>query len=90
VRQGIRRPLPVALGVADRREKIDTSASEVTCPVGVGPAGDARGLQVEIEVAIPGIEPDMVPKLVVDDRSGVSLLHATRDNMPVTVIAART
>lgn len=74
-----------ALGVAGRREKVDTSESEVTCRVGMGPAGRAYALQVEIEVAIPGLEPEVAQKLVAGAHEICPYSNATRGNIAVIV-----
>lgn len=76
-----------ALGVAGRRTKVDTSQSLVTCEVSIGPVGDAFGLAVSVEVAIPGMDESTCQQLADEAHRVCPYSNATRGNIPVTVRA---
>lgn len=76
-----------ALGVAGRRDGVDTSASEVACHVSIGPVGSAYGLAVKIEVRIPGVDQPTAQALADAAHQVCPYSNATRGNIPVDIIA---
>lgn len=76
-----------ALGVAGRRNKIDTSKSVVTAEVSIGPVEDAFGLAVVIDVEIPGVDEPTGQKLADEAHAVCPYSNATRGNIPVEIRA---
>jgi osmotically inducible protein OsmC len=76
-----------ALGVAGRRDKIDTSGSLVTCQVSIGPVGDAFGLAVVLDIEIPGVDDQTCQKLADAAHQICPYSNATRGNIEVDVRA---
>lgn len=76
-----------ALGVAGRREGVDTSASVVSCQVSIGPVDSAYGLAVAIEVQIPDVDQAKAQALSDAAHLMCPYSNATRGNIPVEVIA---
>ena len=74
-----------ALGAVGRREKVDTSASEVTAQVGFGPVGHAYGLDVTLTVRIPGVDAEQAQRLADLAHEVCPYSNATRGNIPVTL-----
>ena len=64
-----------ALGVVGRREKVDTSTSEVTALVGLQKAGLAFALDVELHVKLPGL----------DHAQAMNLVEAAHEVCPYSV-----
>ncbi|MEU7631215.1 organic hydroperoxide resistance protein [Nocardia sp. NPDC049220] len=76
-----------ALGVAGRRNKVDTSQSLVTAEVSMGPVGEAFGLSVVLEVEIPGVDEATCQRLADEAHAVCPYSNATRGNIPVEVRA---
>ncbi|WP_019930185.1 organic hydroperoxide resistance protein [Nocardia sp. BMG111209] len=76
-----------ALGVAGRRNKIDTAQSVVTAEVSMGPVGDAFGLAVVLDVEIPGVDEATCRKLAEEAHTVCPYSNATRGNIPVEIRA---
>jgi lipoyl-dependent peroxiredoxin len=76
-----------ALGVAGRRRGIDTSGSLVTAEVSIGPVGEAFGLAVVLDVAIPGVDEDTCQDLADAAHEVCPYSNATRGNISVEVRA---
>jgi osmotically inducible protein OsmC len=75
-----------ALGVVARRQKVDTSDSQVTAQVSIGAIpGGAYGLAVTLRVHIPGVEPDVAERLVEGAHQICPYSNATRGNIEVTL-----
>ena len=75
-----------ALGVVGRRNKVDTSASEVTAQVGLQKNGLSFALDVELHVKIPGVEREMAEKLVHEAHQTCPYSVATRGNVDVRLV----
>src|SRR5579864_4479858 len=52
-----------ALRLVARRARVDPGASAVTAQVGIGPEGDAYGLQVTLVISLPGLDRDKAREL---------------------------
>lgn len=76
-----------ALGVAGRRRGVDTSGSLVAAEVSIGPVGDAFGLAVVLDVAIPGVDEATCQELADAAHEVCPYSNATRGNIPVEVRA---
>jgi len=76
-----------ALGVAGRRNQVDTSGSLVTCQVSIGPVGQAFGLAVTLDVEIPGVDEATCQKLADEAHQVCPYSNATRGNVDVQVRA---
>jgi Ohr subfamily peroxiredoxin len=74
-----------ALGVAGRRNKVDTSQSLVTAEVSMGPVGDAFGLSVVLEVEIPGVDEATCQRLADEAHAVCPYSNATRGNISVEI-----
>jgi lipoyl-dependent peroxiredoxin len=75
-----------ALMTIARRQHVDTSQSTITSKVGIGPTGDGGfGLEVELQVAIPGLDKETSEKLVQAAHAVCPYSNATRGNIPVTL-----
>ncbi|WP_407570259.1 organic hydroperoxide resistance protein [Deinococcus altitudinis] len=77
-----------ALGVVGRRNKVDTSASEVTAQVGLQKNGLSFALDVELHVTIPGVERELAEKLVHEAHQTCPYSVATRGNVDVRLVVA--
>lgn len=77
-----------ALGVVGRRNKVDTSASEVTAQVGLQKNGLSFALDVELHVKIPGVDREMAEKLVHEAHQTCPYSVATRGNVDVRLVVA--
>ncbi|WP_407538516.1 organic hydroperoxide resistance protein [Deinococcus radiomollis] len=77
-----------ALGVVGRRNKVDTSASEVTAQVGLQKNGLSFALDVELHVKIPGIDRELAEKLVHEAHQTCPYSVATRGNVDVRLVVA--
>jgi Ohr subfamily peroxiredoxin len=72
--------------VVARRAHADVTDSEVTARVGIGPTGTGGfGLEVDLRVAIPGVDHDLAEKLVADAHQVCPYSNATRNNIEVTL-----
>jgi len=73
-----------AMAVVARRMKVETGDSTVTARVSIGPNED-RGfsLEVELEVAIPGLERSTAEELVAKTDKVCPYSNAVRGNIPV-------
>jgi len=76
-----------ALGLAGKDAGVDTSKSEVTVHVGIGPEGESFALKVTIEVAIPGQDEATVQQLTERAHQLCPYSKATRGNIDVTLQA---
>ena len=76
-----------ALGVAGRRNGVDTSGSVVTCKVSIGPVGQAFGLAVVLDVEIPDVDDATCQKLADEAHQVCPYSNATRGNIDVQVRA---
>ena len=75
-----------ALGVVGRRNKVDTSESEVTAQVGLQKDGLSFALDVELHVKIPGVDREMAEKLVHEAHQTCPYSVATRGNVDVRLV----
>ena len=75
-----------ALGVVGRRNKVDTSESEVTAQVGLQKNGLSFALDVELHVKIPGVDREMAEKLVHEAHQTCPYSVATRGNVDVRLV----
>ena len=76
-----------ALMGAARRKHLDASASVITANVGIGPTG--RGgfaLEVELHIALPGVERSVGEELVALADSICPYSSAIRGNIPVKLV----
>jgi lipoyl-dependent peroxiredoxin len=77
-----------ALSVVARRAKTDISGSRVTAKVGLGQIESGGfGLTVEMDVAIPGLDPDAAAALVEQAHQVCPYSNAIRGNVAVTLRA---
>jgi osmotically inducible protein OsmC len=76
-----------ALGVAGRRQGVDTSGSLVTASVSMGPVGEAFGLAVSLDVEIPGVDEETCQALADAAHEVCPYSNATRGNIVVDVRA---
>ena len=76
-----------ALGVAGRRRGVDTTASVVTAQVSIGPVGQAFGLSVVLDVAIPDVTDEVCQELADAAHEVCPYSNATRGNIRVDVRA---
>ncbi|SRR5579884_260957 len=75
-----------ALMMVARRQHVDASQSTIHSKVGIGPTGDGGyGLEVELQVAIPGVDKETSQKLVEAAHQVCPYSNATRGNIPVTL-----
>lgn len=72
--------LKLVAGKAGVRLPADAS---VTAEVGIGPSGAGFGLEVDLQVALPGIEREQAQKLVETAHGVCPYSNATRGNIPV-------
>ena len=78
-----------ALGVAGRREHVDTSNSLVEADVSIGPIdGGGYGLAVALRVTIPGADPAQARALAEAAHQVCPYSNATRGNIEVTLEVA--
>jgi len=76
-----------ALMGAARRKHLDASSSVITATVGIGPTG--RGgfaLEVELHIALPGVERSVGEELVAIADSICPYSNAIRGNIPVKLV----
>jgi Ohr subfamily peroxiredoxin len=73
-----------AMGVVARRENLSIEGSIVTARVGLGPMGDAFGITVEMDIALPSISDRAVAEdLVAKAHQVCPYSNATRNNVDV-------
>lgn len=77
-----------ALAVVAGKRDVDTGESTVTAKVGIGPQGRGFGLEVELEVAIPGVDHDAAQKLIEAAHQVCPYSNATRGNIDVALSVA--
>ena len=77
-----------ALKVVGRRAKQDVDGSTVTAAVGIGPinGGAGYGLQVALEVSLPGVERAVAEELVAKAHEVCPYSNATRGNIKVDLV----
>jgi Ohr subfamily peroxiredoxin len=69
-----------------KTKRVDASDSTVTAHVSFGPSEDGGfGLAVELEVNIPGVEPELAYEIVELAHQFCPYSKATRDNIVVTL-----
>jgi Ohr subfamily peroxiredoxin len=73
------------LGVA-RTKKVDVTDSSVGARVSMGRQGDGYGLEVTLEVTLPGIDHELATELAEAAHQVCPYSNATRGNIPVNVI----
>jgi osmotically inducible protein OsmC len=76
-----------ALALVAKKESIDTSLSVVTAEVGFGPEGNSYAIAVTLRAAVPGVERDVVAKLMEAAHEVCPYSKATRGNVPVELVA---
>ncbi|SEO03693.1 peroxiredoxin, Ohr subfamily [bacterium A37T11] len=70
-----------------RSEKIKAGTTSVTAEVSLGKLEEGRyGLEVTLEVEVPGVERDLAEELVNKAHQGCPYSNATRGNVQVTLI----
>jgi Ohr subfamily peroxiredoxin len=75
-----------ALGVVARRAKVGIDGSTVTARVTLGTvAGGGFGLAVGLDVALPGVDPEVARTLVDGAHAVCPYSNATRGNIEVTL-----
>ena len=72
-----------ALRAVARRAGVDPGPSMVTAHVGIGPEGDAYGLVVTLETALPNVPPEQARELVDAAHQVCPYSRATRGNISV-------
>ena len=76
-----------ALMTAARRKHVEASESVITSKVGIGPNGKGGfGLEVELDVHLPGVERVEGEKLVKLAHEVCPYSNATRGNIPVRLL----
>ncbi len=76
-----------ALGLAGKEQGIDTSNSVVNSEVGIGKEGESFGLSVKLMVTLPDVDKETAQQLVDRAHQLCPYSKATRDNIPVEVVA---
>lgn len=76
-----------ALGLAGKEQGIDTSKSVVNSEVGIGKEGESFGLSVKLMVTLPDVDKETAQQLVDRAHQLCPYSKATRDNIPVEVVA---
>ncbi|WP_457095973.1 organic hydroperoxide resistance protein [Lysobacter sp. P5_B9] len=75
-----------ALKVVAAREKVALPAdTAITGHVGIGPVGQAFGIQAELQISIPGVPRETVEDLVAKAHQVCPYSNATRGNIDVTL-----
>jgi len=75
-----------ALKAVGRRTRKNVDGTTVTADVGIGTIEEGRmGLAVELEVAVPNLEPDEARELVAQAHQLCPYSNATRGNVEVTL-----
>lgn len=75
-----------ALKVVAGREKVALPAdSRIDASVGIGPVGQAFGIQVELKIALPGLPREQAEALVHAAHQVCPYSNATRGNIDVTL-----
>ncbi len=70
-----------------QREQVDASQSTIRSRVGIGPDGKGGfGLEVELHVSIPGVEPAQGQHLLELAHQVCPYSNATRGNIPVSLL----
>jgi len=78
-----------ALKVVAAREKVALPAdTSITSHVGIGPVGNAFGIQAELQVSIPGVARETAEDLVAKAHQVCPYSNATRGNIDVTLKVA--
>jgi Ohr subfamily peroxiredoxin len=73
-----------ALNLVARMRKIRLKGSETTAKVAIGKlADDSLGLAVELQVKVPGVEPDVARELLQEAHQVCPYSKATRGNIEV-------
>jgi Ohr subfamily peroxiredoxin len=75
-----------ALRLVARRAKADVMGSEVTAKVGIGPEGKAFKLAVTLEIALPGVAPELAKQLADEAHQVCPYSNATRGNIDVALV----
>jgi Ohr subfamily peroxiredoxin len=74
-----------ALKIVAKKAGVSTEGSTVTASVGIGPDGDAYGLQVTLAVELPSAGRDEGEKALEAAHQVCPYSRATRGNIPVTL-----
>ena len=74
-----------ALTLVARGQKQRIDGSSVTADVGIGPEGGGFGLEVELKVAIPGVDRETATALVEKAHEVCPYSKATRGNIDVNL-----
>jgi len=78
-----------AMKVVAGREKVALPAdTKIDSSVGIGPKGQAFGIQVELKVTVPGMDRAQAEMLVEKAHQVCPYSNATRGNIDVTLIVA--
>jgi Ohr subfamily peroxiredoxin len=78
-----------ALKAVAAREKIAIPAdASIEGRVGIGPIGEAFGIQVELKISLPGVARDVAETLVAKAHQVCPYSNATRGNIDVTLALA--
>ena len=79
-----------ALKVVARKGRLDVDGSTVTAAVGIGPinGGAGYGLEVELEVSLPGLDRAVAEELVSKAHEVCPYSNATRGNIKVDLTVA--
>ena len=79
-----------ALKVVARKTRQDVDGSTVTAEVGIGPinGGAGYGLEVELEVSLPGVDRAVAEELVAKAHEVCPYSNATRGNIKVDLLVA--
>jgi lipoyl-dependent peroxiredoxin len=74
-----------AMKIVARKFSVSTEGSTVTAAVGIGPDGDAYGLQVTLEVELPGVDRGPGQQVLEAAHQVCPYSRATRGNVEVTL-----
>jgi osmotically inducible protein OsmC len=74
-----------ALKIVARQVGVSTEGSTVTAAVGIGPDGDAYGLQVTLSAELPGADRDAAQRALEAAHQVCPYSRATRGNIEVTL-----
>jgi osmotically inducible protein OsmC len=79
-----------ALKLVARKARQDADGSTVTAAVGIGPinGGAGYGLEVELEVSLPGVDRTIAEELVAKAHEVCPYSNATRGNIKVDLTVA--
>jgi lipoyl-dependent peroxiredoxin len=76
-----------ALGLVGKKLGVDTSESTVTAAVGFGPEGDSYAITVTLWASAPGVDRATMAQLMEAAHQVCPYSKATRDNVPVELVA---